>query len=116
MSLQRLKDEMKKEYVDSDTGKLRKIAAGNVFKFVNDFIEKEQSAYKKNTESGLITFGKYKGQSVEQVAQLDKGLDYLGWISRQSWFSADKFPALYTKVTETLKADDSTDSSDDKKN
>jgi hypothetical protein len=116
MSLQRLSDELKNEFVDSDTGKLRKIAAGNVFKFVNDFIENEQANYKKNKDSGLITFGKFKGQSVEQVAQLDKGLDYLGWISRQSWFSADKFPALYTKVTETLTTNDSSDSSGDKKN
>ena len=109
MSLQRLADEMKKEYVDSDTGKLKKTTASNIFKFVNDFIENEQKTYQKNRDSGLITFGKYKGQSVEQIAQLDKGLDYLGWISRQSWFSADKFPSLYNKVTEALNANDSSD-------
>lgn len=105
---------MKKEYVDSDTGKLKKTTAANMFKFVNEFIENEQATYKKNKDSGLITFGKYRNQSVEQVAQLDKGLDYLGWVSRQSWMTSEKFPSLYPKIQEALNADDS--DSVDKKN
>jgi hypothetical protein len=109
MSLQRLADEMKKEYVDSDTGKLKKTTASNIFKFVNDFIENEQKTYQKNRESGLLTFGKYRNQSVEQVAQLDKGLDYLGWVSRQSWMTSEKFPSLYPKIQEALNANDSSD-------
>ena len=109
MSLQRLSDELKKEYVDSDTGKLKKTTAANMFKFVNEWIENEQSTYKKNKDSGLITFGKFKGQSVEQVAQLEKGIDYLGWVSRQSWFNSEKFPALHASVTEALNVDDSGD-------
>jgi hypothetical protein len=113
MSLQRLADDMKTEFVDSETGKLRKIAAGNVFKFVNNWIENEQKTYQKNKESGLLTFGKYRNQSVEKVAQLDKGLDYLGWVSRQSWMTSEKFPSLYPKIQEALNANDS---SDDKKN
>ena len=101
MSLQRLKDEMKTEFMNED-GKMKKVTAANVFKFVNEWIENEQANYKKNRDSGLITFGKYKGQSVEQVAQLEKGLDYLGWVSRQSWFNNEKFPALHAKVSEVL--------------
>jgi hypothetical protein len=101
MALQRLKDEMKTEFINED-GKMKKVTANNVFKFVNEWIENEQANYKKNKDSGLITFGKYKGQSVEQVVQLDKGIDYLGWVSRQSWFNSEKFPTLHAKVTEAL--------------
>ena len=100
---------MKTEFVDSETGKMKKTTTANMFKFVNDFIENEQANYKKNKESGLLTFGRYKGQSVEKVAQLDKGLDYLGWVSRQSWMTSEKFPSLYPKIQEALNANDSSD-------
>ena len=106
MSLQRLADEMKTEFMTED-GKMKKTTGSAVFKFVNDWIENEQATYQKNKDSGLITFGKYRGQSVEQVAQLEKGLDYLGWVSRQSWFNDEKFPVLHAKVVETLKKNES---------
>lgn len=101
MALQRLKDEMKTEFM-TEEGKMKKVTANNVFKFVNEWIENEQANYKKNKDSGLITFGKYKGQSVEQVVQLDKGIDYLGWVSRQSWMTPEKFGSLYPKIKAAL--------------
>ena len=74
-----------------------------VVDWLKTYVAEKNKEFASNRDEGKITFGKYRGQTVEQVAGLDKGLDYLGWVSRQTWMSADKFPALYVKITEALK-------------
>jgi len=32
-----------------------------------------------------ILFGKYKGQTLEEIAETDEGLLYLDWLRGQSW-------------------------------
>ena len=71
--------------------------------WIRNYANEKNKEFLANRESGKITFGKYKGQTIEQVAKLDKGLDYLGWILRQTWFNSDKFPALYAQIKEVLK-------------
>ena len=36
-----------------------------------------------------IPFGKYKGQSIERIAESDEGLLYLDWLVGQSWLKAE---------------------------
>ena len=74
-----------------------------IIDWIKAYAEKESAEYADNKDKGLISFGKYKGQSVEAVMGLDKGADYIGWISRQSWMVEDKFPSLYPKIVEALK-------------
>ena len=64
-------------------------------KFVRDFISADQEEYKRNADTGKLTFGKYRGLTVEQVVGLPKGQSYLKWLSNQLWFQMDKFPMLY---------------------
>jgi len=74
-----------------------------VIQWITEYAEKRQKQYQDNKNSGKITFGKYKGQTVEAVAGLDKGIDYLGWVSRQTWMSSEKFPTLFAQIEAALK-------------
>ena len=75
----------------------------SMLKWIKEYAEKKERQYKENKDSGKITFGKYKGQTVEAVAGLDKGIDYLVWVSRQTWMSSEKFPTLFDQIEKALK-------------
>ena len=77
--------------------------AKTIHEWIKAYAEKESAEYNKNRDNGLISFGRYKGQSVEAVMGLDKGLEYLQWVQKQSWFTEDKFSSLYPKVMEVIK-------------
>ena len=77
--------------------------ARTIVDWLRNYVNEKTKEFKVNRESGKLTFGKYKGQTVGQVANLDKGLDYLGWILKQTWFSSDKFPSLHAQIKEVLK-------------
>ena len=51
--------------------------AKTIHEWIKAYAEKESAEYNKNRDNGLISFGRYKGQSVDQVANLDKGTEYL---------------------------------------
>lgn len=36
-----------------------------------------------------IPFGKYKGRSIDQIAESDEGLLYLDWLIGQEWLKAE---------------------------
>jgi len=74
-----------------------------VVDWIRNYVNEKNKEFTANRDSNKITFGKYKGQTVEQVAKLDKGLDYLSWILKQTWFSPDKFTNLHAQITEALK-------------
>ena len=42
---------------------------------------------RQEASGATFPFGKYKGQSVDQIASSDKGLSYLDWIVGQDWFN-----------------------------
>ena len=77
--------------------------AKTIHEWIKAYAEKESAEYANNKDKGLISFGKYKGQSVEAVMGLDKGAEYLLWVQKQSWFTEDKFSVLYPKIVEALK-------------
>jgi len=74
-----------------------------IIDWIKAYAEAKTVEYNDNKDKGLITFGRYKGQSVEAVMGLDKGTEYLQWVQKQSWFTQDKFSALFPKVMEALK-------------
>src|SRR5262245_54362210 len=45
--------------------------------------------------SGIIPFGKYRGQEIEEIKQRDPA--YLQWLTQQAWF-AEKFGPTYQLV------------------
>lgn len=74
-----------------------------ILEWIRNYDVAQTAEYQKNKDVGLITFGKYRNQSVKAVAGLDKGIEYLGWVSRQTWFSVEKFPVLYPKLIKAIK-------------
>ena len=71
--------------------------------WIRNYANEKNKEFLANRESGKITFGRYKGQTVGQVVKLDKGPEYLHWILKQTWFSPDRFKSLHEQITEALK-------------
>ena len=66
--------------------------------FIDEYLENEKREYENNKSNGKITFGKYKGYSVKELALTDKGKDYLQWLMSQEFFSEQKFPDLHNEL------------------
>ena len=115
MALQRLAEELKVQFVDSDTGKLKKTTASNMFNWVNNYIEEEQKNYKQSKSEGKILFGKHRGSTPEAVANLEGGIGYLEWCLKQHWFSEDRWGDLRKKFQEVIASKAAPDTADEKK-
>jgi len=76
--------------------------AKEIVDWITSYVNEKNKEYNANKDLGLITFGKFKGQSVKAVAGLEKGNEYLAWVSRQQWMTADKFPVLYPQLMAVL--------------
>ena len=93
MSLQKLLTHLQ-ETVDNKP----KTTVDDLMDSIKEYILEQNKQYKKNVQDGKISFGKYKGFSVKELSGLEKGLDYLGWLLKQQWFSEDKFGSLYDAI------------------
>ena len=93
MSLQKLLTHLQ-EIVDNKP----KTTVDDLMDNIKEYILEQNKQYKKNVQDGKISFGKYKGFSVKELSGLEKGLDYLGWLLKQQWFSEDKFGSLYDAI------------------
>ena len=93
MSLQKLLTHLQ-EIVDNKP----KTTVDDLMDTIKEYILEQNKQYKKNVQDGKISFGKYKGFSVKELSGLEKGLDYLGWLLKQQWFSEDKFGSLYDAI------------------
>lgn len=52
--------------------------------------EEEWEAKKlKRVGGAILAFGKYKGQTLSEVAETDRGLAYLDWLSGEDWVWKD---------------------------
>ena len=69
-----------------------------VFKFLQEYIEKEQKEYKNNKKDNKLSFGKFSGYTIKEVASSEKGKSYLEWLMAQSWFTPDKFQEHYDEL------------------
>ncbi|EGZ20676.1 hypothetical protein PHYSODRAFT_497156 [Phytophthora sojae] len=54
------------------------------------------SRFLNNDNSYMMTWGKYRGKSLQQISKLDPG--YLDWL-RKSQFVIDKCPKLLKELT-----------------
>ena len=93
MSLQKLLTHLQ-ETIDNNP----KTTVDDLMDNIKEYISEQNKEYKKNVQDGKIRFGKYKGFSVKELSTLEKGLDYLGWLLKQTWFSEDKFRSLYDAI------------------
>jgi uncharacterized protein (DUF3820 family) len=72
----------------------------DVVEWIEDYIKENKKEYRDNRDSGKLTFGKYKGYEISELAQTEKGKDYLQWLMAQSFFSEDKFTCYHNKLKE----------------
>ena len=91
MSLIKFKDALLEQMPELDN-------TNPVFKFLQEYIETEQKFYKANKKDNKLTFGKFSGYSIKEVAASEKGKSYLEWMMSQSWFTAEKFPEHYEEL------------------
>ena len=66
--------------------------------FIDEYMENEKKEYESNKQNGKITFGKYRGYSVKELASSEKGKDYLQWLMAQTFFTEDKFQDLHKEL------------------
>ena len=87
MSLAKLQEGLKK-FTEDDK-------SYDVISYVNDFIDEQQKTYTQNKENRCISFGKFKGSSMEDMSKTTTGKSYIQWLLKQSWFTEEKFQDLY---------------------
>jgi hypothetical protein len=63
-----------------------------------NYIEEDSKAYRALKDDGKISFGKWRGYSIAELAQTSKGLDYISWLLSQAFFEESKFPALFADI------------------
>ena len=66
-----------------------------VMDYIDTFIDKEQKKYETLKDKKALTFGKFKGFTVKEVAAAPKGKSYLEWLLGQTWCTEDKFQYIY---------------------
>jgi hypothetical protein len=66
--------------------------------WVASYIEDDSKAFKALKDDGKISFGKWRGYSIAELAQTSKGLEYIQWCLAQTWFEESKFPALFADI------------------
>jgi hypothetical protein len=68
--------------------------------FIDEYLENEKKEYENNRQNGKLTFGKYRGYSIKELALTEKGKDYLQWLLAQAFFTEDKFSDLHKELKE----------------
>ena len=89
MALQRLNDSIDLKLLETP-----KMTAKALLAHIKDFTENEQKEYAKNNDTGALTFGKFRGMTVDELVQNETGKSYCSWLVSQSWLTPDKFPKL----------------------
>jgi len=68
--------------------------------FIDEYLENEKKEYNNNKQNGKLTFGKYRGYSIKELALTQKGKEYLEWLMSQTFFTEDKFSDLHKELKE----------------
>jgi len=53
-----------------------------------------------DAKKDIVPLGKYKGERIDTVLQLNKGQDYFKWLVKQSFFIKGDFKHLKSKLKE----------------
>jgi len=69
--------------------------ASTLFEFITEYAEEDRKQWEKNKADGKLTFGKWKGFSIDELVASPKGSDYLSWLLTQSWCTEDKYGYIY---------------------
>lgn len=72
----------------------------DVVDWIAQKIVKDKEVFAKTKADGKLTFGKYAGYSLDELAKTDKGKSYLQWLLSQSFFSREKYPEYHAKLEE----------------
>ena len=75
--------------------------SAQIMDFIDEYIEDEQKKYEVLKGKKAITFGKWRGFTVKEVAATAKGKDYLSWLISQTWCTEDKFQYIYDGCKES---------------
>ena len=74
------------------------VTADALMSFIDDYAEIDRKQYLKNKGDGRLSFGKHKGFSVQELCANPKGLSYMNWLLRQSWFEESKYPEIFEQI------------------
>jgi len=94
MALRKLRDAIDSQFPNLDLEE-DTVSAKVLYDFINDYILQDSEQYKTNKEEKKLTFGKWKGFSIEELSKNAKGADYLQWLLAQAWCSEDKFGYIH---------------------
>jgi hypothetical protein len=90
MALRQLKEGLDK-FCENDP-------ADEILAYVNNFIEENQKQYTANVDKKGLTFGKWKGFTMQEMSKDAKGRDYIQWLLKQDWFTEDKNQGLFDEM------------------
>ena len=63
--------------------------------FAREYVDQQRVEYEENKSKKALTFGKWKGFKVAELAQTEKGRSYLTWLLSQTWCTEDKFKYIH---------------------
>ena len=75
------------------------IDSTQVIAMIDLFAEEEQKKYDELKKDRKLSFGKYRGYTVRELALTQKGKDYLSWLLGQGWF-VEKNKTLVEEIGE----------------
>ena len=77
--------EQLKEHL-ADGLKAESIEQAVVFRLIDEFADMEEKRYAMLRKDKKLTFGKYRGYTVKELALTEKGATYCAWLLSQTWF------------------------------
>jgi hypothetical protein len=90
MALRKLRESIMENFPTvNDEG--NDVSGTHLLEFIDSHMEAEQKQYENNRANNLITWGKYRGYSVEELSRTEKGKSYLEWTLSQSWVIPERF-------------------------
>ena len=77
--------EQLKEHL-ADGLKAESIEQAVVFRLIDEFADMEEKRYAMLRKDKKLTFGKYRGYTVKELALTEIGTTYCSWLLGQTWF------------------------------
>ena len=64
---------------------------------IKSYVKEADDKYNKNKQEHRLTFGKYKGFTIEEMSRNERTRNYLSWLLSNNWMTEDKFPYIYSE-------------------
>ena len=75
-----------------------KVENEEIYNFVETYIADQQREFKQNKSGNKLSFGKYVGYSISELALTSKGYEYIQWLTQQAWFNEEKYPNEFAEL------------------